>query len=944
MKQRALECVEQARYGDAVREFQRIVDLHPDSPDAHFNLGISLIANQEREEATKEFGRSFSLDPGDLETGKQYARTLLEQENVEEGRTVLEMILLHHPTDGEVRNALAALAEPPPDPISSSANLPHAVCEAGRLRPEADSPSDTAAAGNRSPAGTDLDSRFVTVNDRKVRHLVFPLPAHWWSRPYEYAWAMQFAKPDHVVLDAACGISHPLKFHLAGQCRETHACDLDPRIVSRQGMRDEIARDYGIDAPTIPEACFTKPVYRHASLTNLPYADKTFDTIFCISVLEHLSPPDFDKSLREFARTVADNGTIVLTFDYPRIQLDAFERTVKESGLEFVGSYDRTLPAEALYSEEFRLHCFRAVLKKRSASPRTSFDYRTYWEERYKRKGTSGLGSYGKLAEFKAEVVNRIVREHGITTVVEYGCGDGNNLRYMEYRSYVGLDVAPTAVETCRAAFKDDPTKSFAVYEPAHSADPPAVGDLVVCLDVLYHIIPDEDFHATLRDVFASARHYVVLFTSIDAFEREPYLPGSHVRHRDTLALLRQFPEFEIENIVEQKYPEISSAHFVILRRKQGAAKETWSPKQGKRRIGFVTIWFERGQSYVTKALRDAVAAHHETFIFARTGLVDGQMKMETGGMWDVENLTTHPTYEIPPAVLGEWIRSNRLDTVVFNEEYDWLLVEFAKSTGVRIVTYLDYLKRDWLPKLRLFDLVICSTRRSYEIVRNVCNAVYIGWGVDTELFAPRTDDAPAHTFFHNAGWLGTNFRKMTPAAILAFNAIAPLVPEATLFIHAQSARERLPHPVQAILDSNRRITTHIGSVPAPGLYHKGRILLFPTKLEGLGLPLLEAMSSGLAVVAADAPPMNEFVRNGENGLLVPVAGQGSRADGILFPELIIDVNALAEAMLRLARNPGLVAELGANAREYALRHLGTQAFRQRIHAMEIFAPAAPAI
>src|SRR3990172_598578 len=37
-------------------------------------------------------------------------------------------------------------------------------------------------------------------------------------------------------------------------------------------------------------------------------------------------------------------------------------------------------------------------------------------------------------------------------------------------------------------------------------------------------------------------------------------------------------------------------------------------------KIGFVSIWFERGQSYETKTLRDVIAKNHETFVFARTG------------------------------------------------------------------------------------------------------------------------------------------------------------------------------------------------------------------------------------------------------------------------------------------------------------------------------------
>lgn len=41
-------------------------------------------------------------------------------------------------------------------------------------------------------------------------------------------------------------------------------------------------------------------------------------------------------------------------------------------------------------------------------------------------------------------------------------------------------------------------------------------------------------------------------------------------------------------------------------------------------RVGFVTIWFERGAAYVIHMLRDVIAREHETFILARMGGVWG--------------------------------------------------------------------------------------------------------------------------------------------------------------------------------------------------------------------------------------------------------------------------------------------------------------------------------
>ena len=354
-------------------------------------------------------------------------------------------------------------------------------------------------------------------------------------------------------------------------------------------------------------------------------------------------------------------------------------------------------------------------------------------------------------------------------------------------------------------------------------------------------------------------------------------------------------------------------------------------PSMKKRmRIGFVTIWFERGQAYVTKILRDALKDDHETFVLARTGGVYGEPKLEKKGVWDVPNLTTYPEYQIPGAVVKQWIDDNQLDLVIFNEEYDWALVMAAKETGVKVITYLDYYKEDWKPYMAMYDGVICSTMRTFQLVRSFCSAHYVGWAVDTVLFHP-PEEIPPYTFFHNAGWLGINYRKMTPAAVVAFDAISKSIPEITLFIHSQAGLDKMPATIVNIIKENPRITYHIETVPAPGLYHKGKILLFPTKLEGLGLPLSEALACGMPVIATNAPPMNEFIRHGQNGLLVNVARTETRHDNIAFPETLVNLNHLAEQMAVLARDPNLTREMGIRARKMAEEELSYSGLREKM-------------
>ncbi len=94
-----------------------------------------------------------------------------------------------------------------------------------------------------------------------------------------------------------------------------------------------------------------------------------------------------------------------------------------------------------------------------------------YWERRYLRGRSSGDGSYGQLAEFKAEVLNQFVRENQVTSVIEFGCGDGHQLAIGEYPQYIGLDVSATAAAMCRDQFESDKTKSFFVYDSASFTD-----------------------------------------------------------------------------------------------------------------------------------------------------------------------------------------------------------------------------------------------------------------------------------------------------------------------------------------------------------------------------------------------------------------------------------------------------------------------------------------
>ena len=84
-----------------------------------------------------------------------------------------------------------------------------------------------------------------------------------------------------------------------------------------------------------------------------------------------------------------------------------------------------------------------------------------YWIQRYDSESDSGSGSYHKLAEFKAEIINDFVNANNVITIIDYGCGDGNQLKLAEYPSYIGFDVSNKAIKRCQDIFQGDMTKEF---------------------------------------------------------------------------------------------------------------------------------------------------------------------------------------------------------------------------------------------------------------------------------------------------------------------------------------------------------------------------------------------------------------------------------------------------------------------------------------------------
>lgn len=210
-------------------------------------------------------------------------------------------------------------------------------------------------------------SRFFVFSDEKTDTTLLKLPYDWWSRFYEYEWASRFTNEKDIVLDAACGVCHPFKFFLTDHCAEVHACDLDSRILDYKSVLQDIQAFFGSEiAMNMDQAFYDRVHFTLADLTELPYEEKKFDKVFCISVLEHMDEASMKKAFHEFYRVLKDDGLLILTFDYPDIQFPSLQQTLSETNFSFHGDVSYDLPGNAVFSRFHppTLYCFRSVLSK----------------------------------------------------------------------------------------------------------------------------------------------------------------------------------------------------------------------------------------------------------------------------------------------------------------------------------------------------------------------------------------------------------------------------------------------------------------------------------------------------------------------------------------------------------------------------------------------------
>ena len=168
--------------------------------------------------------------------------------------------------------------------------------------------------------------------------------------------------------------------------------------------------------------------------------------------------------------------------------------------------------------------------------------------------------------------------------------------------------------------------------------------------------------------------------------------------------------------------------------------------------------------------------------------------------------------------------------------------------------------------------------------------------GVDTSLFRQRADRPEGPLVIGNVGVLREE--KGIPLLIEAFQRFQKMRPDCLLRIVGDGPLRNRLESMRDALDLGRTVTLEPATADVAAKLREFDIFVLPSHSEAFSNSLMEAMATGLPVIASRVGGNPELVQDGTTGLLFPPG----------------NACALSEALLRLAENAALRERLGQAA------------------------------
>ncbi len=175
--------------------------------------------------------------------------------------------------------------------------------------------------------------------------------------------------------------------------------------------------------------------------------------------------------------------------------------------------------------------------------------------------------------------------------------------------------------------------------------------------------------------------------------------------------------------------------------------------------------------------------------------------------------------------------------------------------------------------------------------------------GVDTDFFAPNIAGLPHKVRFVNVARLVPD--KDQETLIRAFAIVNAQIPQSTLHLVGDGPLRANLTSIAQELKIAENVIFHGASNNVREHLLQAQIFVLSSLDEGTPNAVLEAMSSGLPVVATAVNGVPDIVKHNEHGLLVEAA----------------NVDALAQSMLTIASNHVMAQSMGRACRAYVLEN-----------------------
>ena len=198
----------------------------------------------------------------------------------------------------------------------------------------------------------------------------------------------------------------------------------------------------------------------------------------------------------------------------------------------------------------------------------------------------------------------------------------------------------------------------------------------------------------------------------------------------------------------------------------------------------------------------------------------------------------------------------NKIEGLIFVENPGWhpLVVPTAKKLGIKTVCIVNWewfnsKGTDW-SKL---DCLVAPTNYTARILNKFGfkNTIQLDNPVSLENLPERNVEGFPRLFVHNAGLIDHDDRKSTKLVVESFQKTKQK--DIKLLINCQKD--------PALEFNDKRIEIIIGNKKSKKeLYESGDVLIQPSKMEGLGLSILEGVCCGIPVISSNYPPMNQWV------------------------------------------------------------------------------------